>query len=66
MVLDVANTTEMWSLRPGDSLMQGDLASGFARGCDVEVTAGATFYTYAPDVDDAWLSLSALWRRLQT
>jgi hypothetical protein len=27
----------------------------------VEVAAGVSFYTYAPDVDDAWLTLSVLW-----
>jgi hypothetical protein len=66
MVLDVAITPEMWSLRRCGSLMQGDLAASFARGRGVEVTTGVAFYTYAPDVDGAWITLSALWTRLRT
>ena len=66
MVLDVAITPEMWSLRRWGSLMQGDLAASFARGGGVEVTAGVTLYTYASDAADAWITLSAFRTRLRT
>jgi hypothetical protein len=40
-------------------------AADFARGGGVEVTAGVAFCTYAPDVDDAWPTLSAFWTPLR-
>ena len=61
MVLDVAITPEMWSLRRLDSLMQRDLARNFARVVVLKSPQRTTFYTYAPDVHDAWLALSTLW-----
>ena len=66
MVLDVAITPEMQSLRRLGSLMQRDLARNFARVAVLKSPLGTTFYTFASDVHDAWLALSMLRTQLPT